>query len=96
VDRRDRYPVNTAAQAISAISRDKKRLEKAAAYDNQERICPCCGDGFPCCADFETIAQTLGHALTCVTYRFSTEVCEPCSTGLASGVHRTADGKESA
>lgn len=70
-----------------AFARDMERLEKAATYDkpwsDRERLCPCCGNGFPVCADFETLSRELAHRLTCQQYRFDHETCEGCTYRLA-------------
>ena len=75
--------LQTANQALNALERDKKRLKVAKRFlskpwNERRKVCPCCALGLPLCADFETIPQAVAHRITCIEYRFASEVCGDC------------------
>lgn len=81
--------IQALSQLSDAFQRDMERLDKAKTYGrvgaaalpwgDHPRLCPCCGDGFPVCADFETLSRPLAHRLTCQQYRFNSETCQTCT-----------------
>ncbi len=75
--------IYTVQQLLLAQDRDRQRLEKVATYDGSNsqiapRLCPCCGFGFPVCAEFESIPREMAHRFTCLVYRFDSQICKKC------------------
>lgn len=76
-ERVQRPPLNTHGQIAEAMKRDVARLRRAGKFNPKKPICPCCGSGFPCCADFEVMPQAMSHRMSCQTYRFA-DLCDTC------------------
>ena len=57
-----------------------------ALYDGTP-ICQCCGDGWPCCAEFNEKGTAWTHAETCERYTWADDLCEKCDQKM-SGEHQ--------
>ena len=64
------------------LTRDIERLVKLAEYDDERGICSRCGEGFPCCADFEVLPRDVMHKLACEKYGWG-DLCSQCDEELS-------------
>lgn len=46
------------------------------------KVCPCCANGLPICADLRPNGTHYLHSETCETYDWDNDVCVRCAEGL--------------